>query len=187
MCPLPTLLCRCPSSLSAFPTLGDAQPLETLLQAATIETARESITTYAERFTSCMRTALATSEQGALIGHQLFGACLPAQSRSAILRWSAPACCGPCATSEICSGESAYHSKSCRVIVCCLPPAQPAESPTACHSCANCLSCAGEKARLSALEHVRGHKASLEKLLAQTSELQAQVQHQVLHWFPSPA
>jgi tRNA U34 5-carboxymethylaminomethyl modifying GTPase MnmE/TrmE len=65
--------------------------------AATIETARTSITTYAERFTSCMLTALATSEQG-------------------------------------------------------------------------------EKARLAALEHVRGHKAGLEKLLTQTSELQAQAE-----------
>lgn len=34
---------------------------------------------------------------------------------------------------------------------------------------------AGEKARLAALEHVRGHKTGLERLLAQTSELQAQV------------
>lgn len=34
------------------------------MQAATIDEARSSITTYAERFTSCMLSALATSEQG---------------------------------------------------------------------------------------------------------------------------
>jgi len=130
VCPLPTLLCRCSSSLSAFPTLGDAQPLETLLQAATIETARGSITTYAERFTSCMLTALATSEQGALIGHQLFGACLPAHFGSDILRWSTCMLWPLLSVRNLLSGTC----KSSRVIVCCLPPAQPAASPTACLS-----------------------------------------------------
>lgn len=37
-----------------------------LLQAATIDEARTTITAYAERFTSSMLSALATSEQGAL-------------------------------------------------------------------------------------------------------------------------